>query len=198
MFRKLTRRLFGEFSLGILVVEFISIIIAIFLGNLATDWNQNRAQKREAREARISMCEELDQNYRNLKPYQVYYHRMLFLLDSLEAIDRFEALFEMEEFHNINPPLTFTFAYDMAKGTGKLANIDHRQAITFYTVYAHLQGLKETIELTQSQLFSGGIEEAHQWRTTFNFYRESVDLFFRDYPLLQQAAVCPGMDQTSF
>ena len=87
MFRNLARKIFGGFSVRILLLEFFSIAIAIFLGNLATDWNQKRIKRIEAREALKLMCEELDQNYQDLLPYKKYYHRMLFLLDSLEAID---------------------------------------------------------------------------------------------------------------
>lgn len=190
MFRNLSRKLFGGFSFKVLFFEFVIIVMAIFLGNLAADWSEHKNKKREAQESLELMCEELAQNYHNLKYYQQYYHRMIFLMDSLEAVGQFETLFDLPEFKSINPPLIYTFAYEMAKSSSKLANIDHQKAMTIYRAYTALQGLSETIEQSQFRLLSGEIETAQNWRMTFNFYREPIELFYRNYPLLQKRGVC--------
>lgn len=194
MSRRLFRKLFSEFSFGMLFLEFISIILAIFLGYLATNWNENRIEKKEAREALALMCDELTQNYNNLQYYQSYYHRMLFLVDSLDAIGQFDTLFEMEEYHSINPPIVYTFAYEMAKTSSKLANINHEKAITIFMNYESLMGLQRSIEQAQSRILANQLEDVRDWKLVLNFLREPIDLFFRDYPLLHEKEVCPLTD----
>ena len=190
MLSRFTKKLFSEFSLGIFFLEFISIILAIFLGYLATNWNENRIEEKEAREALELMCDELTQNYNTLQDYQKYYHRMLFLVDSLDALGQFDTLFKMEEYHSINPPFVYTFAYKVAESSGKLGNIDHKKATLIYRNYLSLRGLEESIEMVQVQLLTGKLEGVDDWRMAFNFFREPIDLFFRDFPLLQQEGIC--------
>ncbi len=158
---------------------------------MATDWNAQRIKEDETAEALQLMCDELRQNYHNLQPYQEYYQRALYLLDSLEAIGEFEQLFEHREFQGINPPIVYTFAYEMAKNSSKLANIEHEKAKVVFRNYLHLEELLRTIEQTQQQLLVSDIEGPDSWNMVLNFYRESIELFYRSYAQLQKDDICP-------
>lgn len=194
MFRNFIQKLFKEFSVSILLVEFFLIVVAIFFGNLATDWNAERVKQAETAEALQLMCDELQQNYHNLLPYREYYQRSLYLLDSLDSIGEFEQLFEHREFQGINPPIVYTFAYEMAKNSSKLANIEHEKAKVVFRNYLHLEELLRTIEQTQQQLLVSDIEGPDNWNMVLNFYRESIELFYRSYAQLQKGGICPSVD----
>ena len=190
MFKFFSRKLFEGFSIGVLLLEFVSIIIAIFLGNIASNWHYQSQQNREAQQALSQICEELSQNYENLLYYRNYYVRMLTIMDSLETIGQPDSLLTSKEFKNINPPWVRTFAFDMAKGSSKLANIEHEKAALIDLQYIHLRGIENTTTQMQSQLLNGDSIDLKSWRTAFNFYRQSTNLFYRDYELLENAQVC--------
>ncbi|MEM8891630.1 MAG: hypothetical protein AAGD28_26870, partial [Bacteroidota bacterium] len=126
-----------------------------------------------------------------LQFYQQYYSRMLFLLDSLEERGAFEKFYELEEFQSINPPGIYTFAYDIAESSGRLGNIDHEKSVAIARIYLSLKGLNRIIEEIQVILLKGELESAAAWRSSLNFLKQPIDLFYRDYPLLASYKVCP-------
>jgi len=195
MFRNLRRKLFGNFSIGVLFVEFISIVIAIFLGNMASNWNNNRIQAKEAEEALQQMCVELAQNHSNLRYYYNYYSRMLTLMDSLAAIDQIDKLTTMKEYQSLNPPIIYTFAYEMAKSSNKLADIKHEKAIYLFHTYSALEGLKETNTNSTALLLNNQIETAIDWSTSFNIYKEYLEYFYKKYEQLEEKEICSSNNQ---
>ncbi len=194
MLRNVLHRLFKNFSLRIFLAEFILIVVAIFLGNLATDWNNKRLTEQETQEALELMCEELEQNYHNLTYYRKYYPRSLDLLDSLTKIGKFDEMFSSEGFHGINPPAVYTFAYEMAKSSSKFANIGHADAKVLYMNYVYLDDLRWTTEQAQQRLVSGEMERPDDWQVIFNFYREPIELFYKNFAVLQERCICPPVD----
>jgi len=191
MIHKRGKKLFKGISVGVLLLEFLSILVAIFLGNLAADWNKESNERKEAQKSLALICKELDKNHEELEYYLKYYHRMIVLLDSVEAINEFEQFFELDEFQHINPPAIYTFAYDIGQSSGRLANIEHEQAVVIARVYLSLQGLQKIIEESQLRVLKGELEGPEAWRQTLNFFRQPIELFYRDYPMLNSYKVCP-------
>ena len=193
MLHKRSRKLFHGISFGILLLEFVSILLAIFLGNLASDWSKEASERDAASKSLSLICMELNKNYDELQYYRKYYNRMLFLLDSLESLDEFEKFYEMEEYQSINPPAIYTFAYDIAESSGRLGNIDHEKSVAIARIYLSLKGLNKIIEEIQVMVLKRELNDSQAWRSSLNFLKQPIDLFYRDYPMLQSYQVCPEL-----
>lgn len=126
-------------------MEFVSILLAIYLGNLASDWSKESSERDAASKSLNLICKELNKNHEELQYYRKYYNRMLFLLDSVESIGEFEKFNELKEYQSINPPGIYTFAYDIAESSGRLGNVAHEKAVAIAWIYMSLKGLNRII-----------------------------------------------------
>lgn len=190
MFRNLSRLLFGQFSWSVLMLEFLSIILAIFIGNLVTNWHEKSAKEQEAVEAVSFICEELEVNYSRMDRTQKYYDRVLFLMDSLEMISQLNQLREHPDYQGINPPLLQSYAYEMAQANGALAFIDFEQYAAVSVVYAHIESYNLILSEIQGILLRREIQEYNDWINIFYFLKQPTDLFLRDFPDLEPLGLC--------
>ncbi|MDW3647101.1 MAG: hypothetical protein R8P61_08565 [Bacteroidia bacterium] len=192
MLHRRSRKLFKGISIGILLVEFVSILLAIYLGNLASDWSKESSERDAASKSLNLICKELNKNHEELQYYRKYYNRMLFLLDSIESIGEFEKFHELKEYQSINPPGIYTFAYDIAESSGRLGNVAHEKAVAIARIYMSLKGLNRIIEEIQVIVLKGELNSPRAWRSSLNFLKQPIDLFYRDYPMLESYKVCTG------
>ncbi|MEL6256156.1 MAG: hypothetical protein AAFR87_29395 [Bacteroidota bacterium] len=191
MLHKRSRKLFNGISFGILLLEFVSILLAIYLGNLASDWSKEASERDAATKSLTLICKELNTNYDELQYYRKYYNRMIFLLDSVESIGEFEKFEYLEEYQSINPPGIYTFAYDIAESSGRLGNIDHEKAVVIARIYMSLKGLNRIIEEIQVIVLKGELNSPQAWRSSLNFLKQPIDIFYRDFPMLGSYKICP-------
>lgn len=190
MFRNIRRLFSGTFSWGALLLEFVSIILAIYLGNLATDWHEKSNKQKETREALAYICEEIQSNKNRLSYTRNYYRRVVFLIDSLAQLDQFEKLFELEEFYNINPPLVETFAFEIAKADGNLSQIKFEQSASINLLYNHIHSLERFVEMAQQSIVKHELNTKDDWETIFYLLKEPVELFFRDLKNFEKWNLC--------
>lgn len=139
-------------SPAVLLVEFVSITFAVFLGFLLTEWRTDRSNAAMADGALQAIATETLFNQRQVEGRVDYFRMINAQFDSLRAAGQPISLDRVHGWTGAAPPLLRRSAYDAAMTTGALGHADFKVANDIATMYA-MQGYMETfIEATMVQL----------------------------------------------
>ena len=141
-----------SFSPAVLLVEFISITFAVFLGFLLTEWRTDRSNAAMAEGALQAIASETAFNQQQVEGRVAYFRAINAQFDSLRATGQAVSLDKVTGWTGAAPPLLRRSAYDAAMATGALGHAEFKVTNDIATMYA-MQGYMETfIEATMVQL----------------------------------------------
>jgi hypothetical protein len=133
------------------VIDFLIVVIGVFLGIQASNWNQARVDRNQAREYRAMLRDDLDDNLANLADRRKYYQwvrsEALATLAELnrpasELSERF--LIDSYQASQMQPWALKRSTYDEIVSTGSMAKIGTpmlREQIANYYVSAEVTGV---------------------------------------------------------
>ena len=132
-------------------VDLLIVMIGVFLGTQASEWSQDRAERREARENRSMLIDDLRANQQNLAMRRYYYSWVRSeALKTLAALDRPQSalgaqfLVDSYQASQILPWSLTRNTYDQMIAGGQFAQIgdaDLRDRISNYYVGADVTGM---------------------------------------------------------
>lgn len=125
-----------SFSPGFLVIEFLSITFAVFLGFMLTEWRTSRANTDLADGALKAIASEVAFNENQYATRTAYYRRVLAEFDSLKAAGQVIQIDSLKEWQGAAPPLLRNASYEAALNTGALAHVSFETANALATAYA--------------------------------------------------------------
>lgn len=150
MILRRAREHFAHHNWFAVAVDFLIVVIGVFLGIQASNWNQGRVERNQAREYRAMLRDDLDDNLANLADRQKYYQwvrsEALATLAELNHPasglgDRF--LIDSYQASQMQPWALKRSTYDEIVSTGSMANIGSpmlREQIANYYVSAEVTG----------------------------------------------------------
>lgn len=131
-------------------IDFVIVVIGVFVGIQASNWNQSRIDRRQAREYRAMLADDLDANLQNLATRRRYYTWVRTkALATLAALDRpsnelgEQFLIDAYQATQILPWALKRNTYDEILSVGESANLGDpalRDKIANYYVSAEVTG----------------------------------------------------------
>jgi hypothetical protein len=150
IFRRVREHL-GRHSWAAVAIDLVIVIIGVFLGTQASNWNQDRIEVRQARDNRAMLIDDLRSNQQNLAMRKRYYQWVRAeALNTLAALDRppseLGPQFLIDSYHasEILPWSLKRNAYDqiVAAGQfGRLGDAALRDQISNYYVGSDVTGV---------------------------------------------------------
>jgi hypothetical protein len=132
------------------VIDFLIVLIGVFLGIEASNWNQARLDRRQAREYRAMLVSDLDRNIANLETRHRYYNWVKSeALATLAALDQpadelgEQFLIDAYQASQIQPWVLKRTTYDQILSVGAMSELGSpllRDRIANYYVAADIAG----------------------------------------------------------
>ncbi|MBX2875163.1 MAG: hypothetical protein KTR30_23770 [Saprospiraceae bacterium] len=166
----LFRRLRGKSSPGF-GLELLSIVIAIVLGFIVTEWRESRQEAKKSKAAIWRIAQEVELNRDAIDHMLPYYEKMLHQMDSLGG-DSLEVSTDLVGWEGLNPIALQSSAYQLAIQTGLLSNIDFDRATAVSLYYAACDDYSTTSAYARQSLLLGQLESGHQYYTVLELFRQ--------------------------
>ena len=166
-----------------LIIEMVSIIIAVALGFFVTEWREDIRNARRAEDALTSITAEIIMNRAQLAERVPYYELISAALDSL-VVDHAAEPFSgpsIEGWHGLNPPFLYGAAYEVASATGALSYMDLRTANLVATVYLAQEMVEDTSDWTLQAVVTGQLETYADAQRVFAFMQETSRIALDTY-----------------
>lgn len=152
-------------------LELLSIVIAIVLGFIVTEWRESRQEAKKAKLALQRIAQEVELNRDAAASMLPYYEDMLNQMDSLGR-DSLNVASDLNGWEGINPIAFQSSAYQLAMQTGLLANIDFDMATAISLYYAACNDYGSTSGYARQSLLLGQLESGHQYYTVLELFRQ--------------------------
>lgn len=164
----MTRR--RSISKGFLVIEFVSITFAVFLGFLLTEWRTSKANAELADGALHAIATEVAFNERQFSNRVAYYKRVVAEFDSLDAIGEPIRVENLREWRGAAPPLLRNASYEAALNTGALSHIPFETANALATAYAMQEYVQTFINSVMGNFMSPESMDPASIQFTFQIF----------------------------
>ncbi|MGB0649637.1 MAG: hypothetical protein ACPGQT_01870 [Rhodothermales bacterium] len=155
---------------GFLIIEFISITFAAFLGFLLTEWRTSQAQAQQAEGALKAIATEVSFNERQFSTRTSYYKRVVAEFDSLQAAGTRVRIEDLREWRGAAPPLMRDASYKAALSTGALSHIPFETANALATAYAVQDYVQTPINSVMGNFMSPQAMDPETVQFTFNVF----------------------------
>lgn len=160
MFRRLVRGI-KKFTFSSFLLELISIVIAIVLGFIVTEWRADQLEKKKAKEAVVLISKEVDQNKATILAALAYYTTILEQIDSI-GVEKIQAPGELADWRGMNPIALQATSYKMALQGGLLSAIDFEDATAISQYYTAVEDLHSTNAYGRQSLLMGKLESTQE------------------------------------
>lgn len=152
-------------------LELLSIVIAIVLGFIVTEWRESRQETKRSKAALVRIAQEVDLNKDAIENMLPYYEHMLQQIDSLGR-DSLNVASDLKGWEGINPIAFQSSAYQLAIQTGLLSNIDFDMATAISLYYAACDDYGSTSGYARQSLLLGQLESGDQYYTVLELFRQ--------------------------
>ena len=185
IFTRLLRK--HDISPALVIVEVLSIGIAIFLGFAVTEWRQARDGQARADEALRSIAGEMEKNRAAVAIRLPYYRQIgdeihaAIRAAEAEGRDPDIPVSDLESWRGLWPPIFRSSSYEVAQSTGALVRVPFETADALAFAY-ELQGTYQAmVNAVLQGLLSGEIGEAEDWLRAFRYFEEVGGLVAEAY-----------------
>ncbi|NRB50839.1 MAG: hypothetical protein HRU41_24430 [Saprospiraceae bacterium] len=152
-------------------LELLSIVIAIVLGFIVTEWRESLQEAKKAKLALYRIAQEVELNRDAAAHMLPYYEKMLHRMDSLGR-DSFNVNSDIKGWEGINPIAFQSSAYQLAIQTGLLSNIDFEMATNISLFYVACDDYGITSSYARQSLLIGQLEQGYQYYTLLELFRQ--------------------------
>ncbi len=174
MFRRLMRGI-KKFTFSSFLLELISIMIAIVLGFIVTEWRAAQLEKKKAKDAVYLISKEVDQNKATILAALSYYSSMLEQMDTL-GIENIEVPGDLADWQGMNPIALQAASYKMALQAGLLSAIDFQDATAISQYYTAVEDLHSTNAYGRQSLLMGKLESAQENYRLQELFRQHCEV----------------------
>ncbi|MBD3367137.1 MAG: hypothetical protein GF405_03040 [Candidatus Eisenbacteria bacterium] len=174
---------------GILALEIVSIMLAVALGFLVTEWREGLADSRRSRAALNAIKAEISMNREHLGDRVPYYAHLVSELNELAAIDG-EAQFtggELDGWRGLNPPFLHQAAYEAASATGALSHMDFDVVSRVAEAYLAQEMVDSTFDWALQSALTGQLETRSDAQRAFYLMLEASQLAVGTYDSVLQS-----------
>ena len=171
-------------SLNTLLVEVLSIIIAVILGFVVNEWRENMNNKVKAQAALSKIAIEIEQNKKQLTEKQEYYRQMVNVLDSLNSAKEKNIegkISSLPNWKGFNPPLLSSSSFKTASTLGVFSYIDFDTADQIAKVYLLQDVLQQLGTTTINSLITGQIKNSDTVKLIFVIHLELINGLLHSY-----------------
>jgi hypothetical protein len=160
---------------GSIILEAISIILAVLLGFIVNQWRENHNEKKRAEAAFQRILQEIGQNRAHLEEKQNYYLKMTGLLDSLMALPKpFHTPDMSTGWRGINPPVLSESAFQTASSTGVISSFDFHLAERISKIYSIQDDLQKLTTASLNSTITGDLNNYQSLSVTLIIYLELI------------------------
>ena len=122
----------------------IPVMIGVFLGLLANNWNNDQINKEETQKLLKSLTRELDSNDETIKESLSYFIQLRDSIYHLSDKNRSPSSFSF--WKGLNPPLLKSASFKSAILSGRLSNLDFETVEELSSTYDFVDDLKQQSE----------------------------------------------------
>ena len=152
-------------SAGQLLVEVLSITVAVVLGFAATEWGERQRDLAAGQEALAAVERELRANHAAVSRSAPYYRTMTAaLVDEVESNgDGPLDASRIEEWRGLSPPLVRSASFQLALNTGALEHIEFAVADMLSGTYEVQSNLTLAIDQALAAMVAGDLARFSDW-----------------------------------
>ncbi len=164
-------------SLNTIIIEVISIIVAVIMGFVVNEWRESYNNKSKAELALQRIITEMEHNFTQLQEKQNYYYQMIDVFDSLRSVNKdveLESTESIPGWKGINPPLMSFSSYETASTIGVFSFIDFNTADKISRVYLLQNELQNLGTTSINSLISGDLKNDASVKLLFVIYTELI------------------------
>lgn len=165
-------------------LELLSIVIAIVLGFIVTEWRESRQEAKKAKLALHRIAKEVERNRDAVDRILPYYEKMLNQMDGIQT-DTLNVVSDLEDWQGFNPIALQSSAYQLAMQTGLLSNVDFEMATAISLYYTACDDYMTTSSYARQSLLLGQLESGHQYYTVLELFRQHCQVLKSLTHLLQ-------------
>lgn len=146
---------------GVIAVEIMSIVIAIFLGFAVSTWDSVRRDRARGRDAVVRLTLELRANQVEIAGLAPYYLNIATAMDSVLRADG-DGPFRtatIPGWYGIRPPRIRAAAFTVATSTGALEHVDFATADLIASAYEGLDDLSGTVDAGMNAFVAGSMRD---------------------------------------
>lgn len=158
MFRRLMRGI-KKFTFSSFLLELISIMIAIVLGFIVTEWRGTQLEQKKAKDAVALISKEVAQNKEAILMALPYYLSILEQMDSI-GTENMEGPSDLPDWKGMSPMALQAASYKMALQAGLLSAIDFQDATAISLYYTAVEDLNSTNAYARQSLLMGKLQSA--------------------------------------
>ena len=187
MFRLIRKGMKG-LSFSVLFIEFISIVMAIFLGFIAANWQEGRQNRKKAKDAMQMILAESKRNQAEVADKLPYYKRVLVEMDSLYQVDGIVdfSLNQLPSWNGMNPPFLQDAAFQLALSRGTLSHFDLETAEAISQLYEIQEAFEQTVDFTTMNILAGNIDSPSGWYEALNFFQQHCQVYSWFYEKMEK------------
>lgn len=174
MFRRLVRRI-KKFTFSSFILELISIVIAIVLGFIVTEWRAAQLEKNKAKDAVYLISKEVDQNKATILAALSYYTSILEQMDTI-GTQNIKSPSDLADWQGMNPIALQAASYKMALQAGLLFAIDFQDATAISQYYTAVEDLHRTNAYGRQSLLMGKLESTQENYTLQELFRQHCEV----------------------
>ena len=174
MFSRLVRRI-KKFTFSSFILELISIVIAIVLGFIVTEWRAAQLEKKKAKDAVYLISKEVDQNKATILAALSYYTSILEQMDTI-GTENIEAPSDLADWQGMNPIALQAASYKMALQAGLLSAIDFQDATAISQYYTAVEDLHRTNAYGRQSLLMGKLQSTQENYTLQELFRQHCEV----------------------
>ncbi len=166
-----------------IIVEVVSIILAVIIGFIVNEWREDRSNNVNAESALNRITTEIKQNLLQLQSKQIYYQKMDSVFESL-VLANAEFVFDIEAipgWRGLNPPTLSTSAFETATTIGIFSLIDFETADHITKIYLLQNALQQLNTNTLNSLISGNMYDYKSFAMYFTLHVEMIDGLLNSY-----------------
>lgn len=174
MFSRLVRRI-KKSTFSSFILELISIVIAIVLGFIVTEWRAAQLEKNKAKDAVYLISKEVDQNKATILAALSYYTSILEQMDTI-GTQNIESPNDLADWQGMNPIALQAASYKMALQAGLLSAIDFQDATAISQYYRAVEDLDRTNAFGRQSLLMGKLQSTQENYTLQELFRQHCEV----------------------
>lgn len=157
-----------------LLIEMISIVVAIILGFGVTSWGDGRRDRKRAEVALERIHQELEANRQGLAHAAPYYSEISERLDSLVRADGDGGLetTPIPGWRGLSPPAIRSASFSVATSTGALEHVDFEVADQIAIAYEALDDFSTSLDQALANAMAGGFTQKSDWLVALSLLAE--------------------------
>ncbi len=167
-----------NFSWRVLAIESLVIMLSILLGFTLNGWRQSASEQEAIDAALQSIAAEVRQNKQELEEHLPYYRTMRDTLEYLASVRGEETAIETGEipgFRGYNIPLLRASAFQAARSTGTLSDMEFELANTLSSIYYFQSFYTDLIDKLTTGLVMDNFKNVGQWQMVFALMANNGD-----------------------